>query len=737
MLKIQRIGLRTGKIFNKQRGGISQVQTSFLHYNKTTPTHLDSFRVNINKQFRLFSTETQAETMEFQAETRKLLDIVTHSIYTDKEVFLRELISNAADALEKFRYLKVSGGLKANEETELPLEIHILTDPTTNTITIMDTGVGMSKEELISNLGTIARSGSKNFVEKMKENASASTTEGIIGQFGVGFYSSFMVSDEVSVESLSATTEGVGAHRWSSDGTGKFTIENIPQVEGLGGFHGSKITMKLKEACKEFADAEKLKSVMKRYSNFVPFPVRIDGEVINTVQAVWAQDPSSTTTEQYNEFYQYISNNKHEDPRYRLHFRTDAPIELKCLFFVPTLHMEKFGMGRMEPGVNLYSRKVLIESKPKDLLPEWLRFIHGAVDSEDLPLSLSREKPQDSKLLARIKDVLTRKLLRFLSDEVKRDLKKYREFYLEFNMFLKEGACSDFKFVEQISKLLMFESSKKEANDLIFLDDYIARSSPDEKNIYYLVAPSREDALNSPYFEVFKRHDKEVLLLFNTIDDFVAKNIGTYQGRKLISAESSSIDFGEEKPKNEESSKEEKSSSTATSTQLSTTESTEFCSWLNTVLGAQRVISVTTTDRLHDSPAVVTDHESGAMRRMMKMVEQANAGQGARTEVPPVALQVNPKHPLVRELYNFVKTQNLMKSTKTETKTENETENEVVEAELVNEESAVPRDEKLVARAELVANQLFDNALMAAGLVEDPRFMLPRLNELLLNSIKK
>lgn len=635
------------------------------------------------------------EKMSFQAETRKLLDIVTHSIYTDKEVFIRELISNASDALEKYRYFQVTGAVNNEEGSSAqPLEINIYTDPLNCTLTLVDNGIGMSKDELIGNLGTIARSGSKQFVENLTKNSdgtpSKSTTDGIIGQFGVGFYSSFMVSEHVSVESVSATSPDAVPHKWSSDGSGEFEIAPSDNIEKLTTKHGSKITMKLKESCREYADADRIKSVIKHYSSFVSFPIKVDGEVVNTVSAIWTQDKRSVTEEQYEDFYKFISN-AYDSPKYRLHFRTDAPIDLKVLLYIPSFHGEKFGMGVTPPGVNLYSRKVLIESKPKDLLPDWLRFVKGVVDSEDLPLSLSREKPQDSNLLKRIREVLSRKFLKFLEDELKRDPVKYKEFYIEYHMFLKQGICQDYKFMDALSKLVMFESTGANPGDLVTLDDYISRSVPEQKEIYYLVAPSRDAALNSPYYETFKKHNKEVLLLYNTIDDFVMSNIKTYSGRTLVSAEQSSINFDESAADSEQDGKKDKPR------KLSDSEAKDLCEWFKVTLG-KKVREVKITNRLSDSPAIITDHDSGALRRMMKLVEQAN-NQKQANELPPQIFEINPSHPLLVSLFDL-------------------------------------KDDPSSA-ASLVANQLFDNSLMTAGLLEDPRSMIPRLNDILLSSLKK
>jgi TNF receptor-associated protein 1 len=402
------------------------------------------------------------------------------------------------------------------------------------------------------------------------------------------------------------------------------------------------------------------------------------------VSAIWVQDKNQVTEAQYHEFYRFVSN-AFDLPKYTLHFQADAPIDLKALLFVPSFHTEKFGMGRTEMGVNLYSRKILIESKPADLLPDWLRFLKGVVDSEDLPLSLSREKPQDSSLIRRIREAITRKMLRFLESEMKNNFDKYKEFYTEFNFFLKEGICHDFAFQQQIAKLLMFESSREEGQ-LTTLSEYISRMGIEEKNIYYLMAPSRKAALSSPYYETFKRHDKEVLFLYNTIDDFVMANLKTFDGRALTSAETSAVDLKDTKTDEENT--------------LSKEDKEVFCSWLKDRLGA-KVRDVKTTDRLSDSPAIVTDHQSGALRRMMSMVDMS--GSGKSSDVSPQTLEINLGHPIIQGLLEVSKVA-----------------------------AADPM-------AELVALQVLDNALIAAGLVDDARLMLPRINEILaatLRSIK-
>jgi HSP90 family molecular chaperone len=460
--------------FSKRFSSLINIRLSTLNNEQFSSKFLNRGR-NLST-----APESNVETREFRAETKQLLDIVTNSIYTDKEVFLRELISNASDALEKLRYKQVIGEIQTND----PLEIQITSNKNDKTLTIVDNGIGMSKEDLINNLGIIARSGSKQFIESIQNDASAGATtqsapidpHRIIGQFGVGFYSSFMIADTVTVESIPAVKPEeppAQIHRWSSDGSGVFTIERLDELPN-DMIRGTRIIIKLKEMHHDFLEEHKLKVIIRKYSNFISFPIKLNGTPINTISALWLQDKKDITPSQYKEFYKFVAN-AYDEPRYTLHFRTDVPIDLKVLLFVPNNHTEKFGSGQMERGVNLYSRKILIESKPEDLLPNWLRFMKGVVDSEDIPLSLSREKAQDSNLLRRIREVVTRRIIKHLEENMKEDIEKYKSFYLEFAYFLKEGVCSDSKFSEQVAKLLMFESSSLDAQTLTNLDEYISR----------------------------------------------------------------------------------------------------------------------------------------------------------------------------------------------------------------------------------------------------------------------
>jgi molecular chaperone HtpG len=349
------------------------------------------------------------ERHEFQAEVKQVLDIVVHSLYTDKEIFVRELISNASDATEKLRHTQITE--KDIFDADLDLEIQVSADEEAGTITIQDFGIGMTHGELIENLGTIAHSGSKAFLNALKEGGERN--ENLIGQFGVGFYSVFMVADAVKVYTRSWQPEGESLC-WSSQGDGAYEIE---QVEGER--RGTRIVFTLKDEYKDFAKKDKLEGIIKRYSSFVQFPIKVDGDELQTVQALWLKSKNDVTEDEYKAFYKFQAN-AFDEPRFWLHFAADAPISINTLLFAPTENMEGFGFGRMEPGVSLYCRKVLIDSDPKNLLPDWLRFVRGVVDSADLPLNISRESMQDSALIQKLNKVITKRFLKPLEEQAKK-----------------------------------------------------------------------------------------------------------------------------------------------------------------------------------------------------------------------------------------------------------------------------------------------------------------------------
>lgn len=642
--------------------------------------HNAKFLPSIQHFSAYFSTsaadDKEADRHEFQAETRQLLDIVTHSIYTDKEVFIRELISNASDALEKLRHLQSTGA--SIQDASLEPKIIITTDEKAGTLTIEDSGVGMSKKEMVENLGTIARSGSKAFLEQLKGSSSGESGDalgGIIGKFGVGFYSAFMVADKVEVFSQSAVSD-CKSHLWRSDGSGTYEIAEANDMT-----RGSKIVLYLKDSCKEFGTKTKVESIIRRYSNFVSFPIILDGNTVNTVQALWTKSESEVMDEEYTEFYKFIAN-AFDEPAYRIIFKADAPIELKTLFFIGSSHTEKFGYARLEPGVSLYSRKILIERNSPDILPDWMRFVRGVVDSEDLPLSLSREKMQDSRLIHKIRDVLTRKIIRFLERESTKNPEKFETFFKEFGQFIKEGICTDFANKDALAKLLRYESSQIDNGKLTTLDEYVSRCPPDQNEIYYLCAPTRAIAESSPYFEAFRKMNKEVLFVFSPIDDFVMTNIAEFNGRKVISAEHAKVDVDD--------------NDTASGKKLSKDEQDLFGAWLKLAL-EKSVKEVKFTSRLTDSPAIIVDHESASIRKMMQMVND-RAGQEL-SGLSKHVMEINPNHSIIVDL-------NALREV----------------------------DDAL---AKKVARQIYTNATVAAGLVEDGRSILSGLNEILAELLEK
>ncbi|NQS76264.1 MAG: molecular chaperone HtpG [Peptococcaceae bacterium] len=610
-------------------------------------------------------TAQQFEKKEFQTEVKRLLDIVINSLYTDREIFLRELISNSADALEKLRYQSV-----VNKEIigkDLPLEIPILLDDKEHTITITDTGIGMTRDELIENLGTIAHSGSKTFIQQLNESDQKDLS--LIGQFGVGFYSAFMVAKKIRLLTRSYLPNETGCE-WVSEGLGSYdlrAVEDLPR--------GTKIILELKEDAHEFAGEARIKEIIREYSSFVPFPIKVNGEQVNTVQAIWTRNKNEVTEEEYNEFYKFIAT-AHDEPLYRLHFTADAPLAINALLFVPQNNFERFGFGRMEPGTNLYSRKILIQPHSESILPEWLRFVKGVVDSEDIPLNISRETAQDSALIAKLQRVITGRFLRFLDKEAQDDPEKYAEFWSRFNMFIKEGATTDFTYRRDLTKLLRFESSAAEPGRLISLADYADRMKDGQNDIYFTNGPTRESIEAGPYIEAFRAAGYEVIYNYEPIDDFIFSNLGEYEEKKFVSADRAGLEL----PDLEEKAGEEPLDSEKTGA---------LTTWLKEALGDQ-VSEVKVSKRLVESPAIILNLNpmiTSSMERVMQVANQDISHMGGK------ALEINTRHKLIKKL-----------------------------------DTLREKDPKF---ARTVAEQIFDHALIAAGLVVNPLDMVERVNQIL------
>lgn len=607
---------------------------------------------------------SNTEKHSFQAEIQQLLDIVIHSLYTDKEIFIRELVSNAADACEKLRFLQSSGA--EVYEPEVAPKISIATDDTAKTISITDTGVGMTRDELVKNLGTIAHSGSKAFLRQVsQQKEKEKPVANLIGQFGVGFYSAFMVAEEVRVLTRSYQPNAPG-HSWTSNGKGAYEIESAPDWN-----RGTRVLIKLKDDDKTFAQASRVQSILKRYSNFVPFPIELNGQTVNTVSAIWTRSKNEIKDQEYKEFYQFIGHDP-EEPLGRLHFAADAPLAIQSILFVPAKNIENLGLGRSESEVNLYCRKILIQPKAEKLFPEWLRFLKGVVDSEDLPLNISRESMQDSSLLQKLNKVLTSRFLKYLDELSKKDPDQYNKIHQEYQRFLKEGVISDFAHRDALAKLLRYETSALPPGETTSLSDYAQRMNPDQKEIYYLFAPSRKTAETSPYYEALRAKRLETLFLYDPWDEMVMEHLGRFAEKPLCPAERADI----------------KIDNAAESQSLTEEQIENLGQWLKENLGPQ-IDQVKASQRLLDSPAVIVDADKTMTANMRRLMKALNQEPGA----VKYDLEINPRHSIIKGLH-----------------------------------AAKTANHQL---AQTIAAQLFDNARMAAGVLEDPRESVHRLNSLL------
>jgi molecular chaperone HtpG len=578
------------------------------------------------------ATETAPQKMEFKTELKQLLDLIIHSLYTKKEIFLRELVSNAADAIDKARFESLTNPDLLEGDSNW--KIKLIADEAAGTLTVSDNGIGMSRETIIDNLGTIAKSGTRAFVENLKKLNAQDRPE-LIGQFGVGFYASFMAADKVTVTSRMAgdKTDGV---RWESDGQGEFTVEPFEKPS-----RGTDVTLHLREDAKEFLKSWRLREIIKQYSDFIDHPVVIDvekekdgnktteEETLNSRQAIWLRPKAQIKQEEYDTFYKQIARD-FEAPLKTIHIAAEGATEFKALMFIPAHRPMDWMMGgQPKAGLDLYVKRVLIQHQCEELLPTYLRFVKGVVDSADLPLNVSRETLQHNPLLAKIKSNLVNRILKTLEETKTGENETYLKFYEEFSQVLKEGIGSDFSNRERIADLLLFESTKTEPGKFTTLEQYLAGMTADQTEIFYLIGESRSLIQNSPYVEAFKAKGQEVLLLTDPIDEYVASHLSEYKGKKLKAADKGDVkaeDSDEEKKKTE-----------------------EFKPLLE---GLKKAISevkdVRLSHRLKESAACLVADEyapTAHMERLMKRMGQASeAGSFKRT------LELNPDHPAVKKL---------------------------------------------------------------------------------------
>ena len=627
----------------------------------------------------------QKQTLSFQAEVAQLLKLVTHSLYSNPDIFLRELVSNASDACDKLRFEALNdAGLYENDSE---LKVRVSFDASAKTLTIADNGIGMSQQEAIDHLGTIAKSGTRDFVSKLSGDQKNDSQ--LIGQFGVGFYSGFIVADKITVESRRAGLAAAHGVRWVSDGTGEFEVSEIERAE-----RGTSVTLHLKDESSDYLNAWKLKSIINKYSDHISLPIQMekeewkDGEndqpgamvktgeweTVNQAAALWTRAKKDITPEQYDEFYKQISYDQ-EAPLASTHNRVEGSTEYTQLLFIPSKAPMDLYQRDKAAGVKLYVKRVFIMDDAQALLPTYLRFVKGVVDSSDLPLNVSRELLQESRAVKAIREGCTKRVLSMIEDLASNEPEKFKTFYAEFGAVLKEGLGEDFANRERLAKLLRFASSTTDTTSVSFAD-YKARMKDGQDAIYYITADTLAAAKNSPQLEIFRKKGIEVLLMADRVDEWALNYLNEFDGTPLQSVAKGAVDLGKLQDEDEKKAAEEAQ--------------TQFKPILDKLKEAlkDKASDVRATSRLVDSPACLVVQDGDMSTQLARMLKQA--GQ-AVPESKPI-LEVNAQHPLVRKLE-------------------------------ASSESASFDD---------LANILFDQALLAeGGMPADPAAYVRRVNALL------
>ena len=575
----------------------------------------------------------------FQTEVSQLLNLIIHSLYSHKEIFLRELVSNASDALDKLRYLTLTKDDFKSLNFDPKITIEFI-DGDNPTLTISDTGIGMSKKELEDNLGTIARSGTKNFLSKMSGDAQKDAQ--LIGQFGVGFYSSFMVADHIDVVSLKAGNKE--AWKWSSDGKSGFEI-----VKNVKKDNGTVITLHLNEEGKEFANRWQIENLVKKYSDHIDFPIFLtypnieyDDEgkeksrtsktdQINNAKAFWTRSPNEIKKKEYKEFYKSLSHDM-EDPFEWIHYRAEGNLEYTILFFIPLKATPDIYRADYQSGVKLYVNRVFITDDDKELLPTWMRFVKGIIDSSDLPLNVSREILQQNRIMANIRSNSVKKVLDKLQYTAK-NKEKYAQFYEQYGRLIKEGVYQDFEHKDSLTDLLRYNSTKDEG--LVSLREYVDRMKDDQKSIYYISGQNQISLRKSPLLEMYEKKGVEVLILDDEIDEIVISSVPKYDDKELKSVNRSGAadDFSKDKDKDKEEALK------------------PVLKKIKNILG-ERVKDVKVSNRLSDSPSCVVVDENDPTAQMQELMR--SMGQADIPNVKPI-LEINPNHKIIKKLKGKIK----------------------------------------------------------------------------------
>ncbi len=622
------------------------------------------------------------ESLEYRTEVKQLLDILAHSLYTDREIFLRELISNASDALNRIQFEMLTNADVQNADTELA--IHLIPDATARTLTLRDSGIGMNHDELIENLGTIAHSGAKTFLQNARSGQNA--LEEIIGQFGVGFYSVFMVADQVTVTSRSYRL-GEQAWRWRSSGDSRFTLEAVAEAEQPA--RGTTIVIHLKEDADEFAAPWRLEQIVRTHSDYVSFPIYLhpapgeeseagEPRVINRRSALWRQSSSSVKPEEYDDFYKQLSFDV-EPPLFHLHLVTDVPVNLRALLFIPPQRERGRLHLRSEHGLRLYSRKVLIQEHNKDLLPEYLRFVDGVVDSEDLPLNVSREMVQSNPVMRQVRRALTGRFHKELRSFAETEPEKYARFWEQFGLFLKEGVAVDPASHEALVDLLRFRTSRAGDGEWVSFKQYAERMAEGQQAIYYVLGDDIKSVARSPHLESFRARNLEVIYLVDPVDGFVTSALREVAGKPLQNVDDANLALPEAPTPAEPA-----------AAPLAGDQFDEVVRRFTTLLG-ERIAGVREARLLVESPVRLVSPEGEAERDLQRFRRLTEEGYQA----PPKLLEINRRHPIIAHLAQRI--------------------------------AAQPNDPLIGAAIE----QLYDNALLLEGLHTSPVEMVGRIQQLL------
>lgn len=567
------------------------------------------------------------ERMTFRAEVSRLLDIVVHSLYSEKEIFLRELISNASDACDKLRYMALQTPELTGEETDFVIKVSH--DPKARTITIEDNGIGMNRDELIENLGTIAQSGTAAFAKGLEEAQKGNVSQ--IGQFGVGFYAAFMVAEMVEVTSLKAGTQE--AYSWRSDGRGEFVVEESDKSS-----RGTSITLYLKQDESEFLNVERLRDIIKLYSDHIALPIVLNDEEapVNKANALWLRSKSDVSEEQYKEFYHHVAH-AFEEPAMTLHWKAEGALEFSNLLFIPGTKPYDLFDPKRQHGVKLYVKRVYITNEAEGLIPPYLRFLRGVIDSEDLPLNVSREMLQNNPVLTKIRKGVTKRVLGDLAKMAK-DKEKFAPVWENFGPVLKEGLYEDGENRKPLMKILRCNTTH---NDKITsLEDYVARMKEGQEDIFFINGDSPEALARSPHLEGFKSRGIEVLLLTDTVDDFWPSAVAEYEGKKFQSITRTGLDLDKIKTDKKEEKKKEDNSKKAADKDIDI-----LIAAMKDTLGT-RVKDIKRTDRLTDSPVCLASSESDVDIHLERFLKQHGQIQESATRI----LEINPSHPLIGKM---------------------------------------------------------------------------------------